>query len=77
MPTENKIATRALNPVAETLMLPLCYRALETRRPDTPLRDPKAGELVAQLDLDFARIERQLRKSGQALHFCNFTLKSS
>ncbi len=48
-----------LNDVSETLLLPLAYRAAESRRPDALIHDPKAAEIVAQLAYDFSKLERQ------------------
>jgi O-methyltransferase involved in polyketide biosynthesis len=44
--------------VAETLLLPLYNRAMETQRPDAMLKDEKAVELVTQMRLDFSRIRK-------------------
>lgn len=44
--------------MAETLLIPLYVRALETRRPDALLKDEKAVALVAQMDAAFSRIRR-------------------
>jgi O-methyltransferase involved in polyketide biosynthesis len=41
--------------VAETLLLPLYARAVESRRTDGVLRDRRAEALVARLDYDFGR----------------------
>jgi len=49
-----------LSGVAETLLLPLYNRAMETQRPDAMLKDEKAVELVTQMRLDFSRV-RQVR----------------
>ncbi|WP_419999928.1 class I SAM-dependent methyltransferase [Streptomyces boninensis] len=46
-----------LGTVQETLLIPLYGRAVETRDPDGMLRDPKALEMVAALDYDFARFD--------------------
>jgi O-methyltransferase involved in polyketide biosynthesis len=43
---------QALNSVSETLLIPLCYRAIETQRPDALIKDEKAVELVKQLSSD-------------------------
>ncbi|HNT76695.1 MAG TPA: class I SAM-dependent methyltransferase [Anaerolineae bacterium] len=48
-----------LNDISETLLLPLAYRAFESRRPDALIHDPKAAEIVAQLAYDFSKLERQ------------------
>lgn len=55
----DKIAVEALGAVSETLLLPLACRAIESRRSDGLIHDPKAIEIVAQLAYDFARLERQ------------------
>ena len=54
-----KVNVQQLNPVAQTLMLPLGYRALESRRPDALIHDPKAEEIMGQLAYDFSRIQRE------------------
>jgi O-methyltransferase involved in polyketide biosynthesis len=46
--------------VAETLLIPLYMRALESQRPDALVRDRKAVALVTQSVLDFSRV-RQIR----------------
>jgi len=56
---QESIDIRHLDPTAETLVLPLCYRAMESQRPDALIHDPKAAEIVAQLDYDFTRIKSQ------------------
>ena len=43
---------QALSGVAETLLIPLCYRAIETQRPDAMIKDEKAVELIKQLSSD-------------------------
>ena len=47
-----------LNAVSQTLLIPLYFRALESQRPDALVRDPKAVELVGQLDYDFSGIQK-------------------
>ncbi len=47
-----------LNEVSQTLLIPLYFRAIESLRPDALVRDPKAVELVDQLDYDFSGIQR-------------------
>lgn len=44
-----------LGPVQQTLLMPLLGRALETRKPRGLIRDPRAVEIVDQLDYDFDR----------------------
>jgi len=53
---------RNLNAVSRTLMIPLYIRAMESRRPDAIVRDPKALELVGRLDYDFSLVRS--RKKG-------------
>ena len=45
-------ANHGLSGVPETLLIPLCYRAIETPRPDALIKDEKAVELVKQLSSD-------------------------
>ena len=45
----------ALGEISETLMIPLWCRAIETERRHGLLRDPRAREIVGQLDYDFER----------------------
>ena len=47
-----------LSGVAETLLIPLYVRALESRRPDAILRDERAVALVTQMSYDFQGIKR-------------------
>lgn len=46
-----------LSGVAETLLIPLYFRAKETQRPDALVRDEQAVALVKQLDYDFSKIK--------------------
>ncbi len=55
MPTQT---FRNLNAVSQTLLIPLYFRALESQPPDALVRDPKAVELVGQLDSDFSGVQR-------------------
>jgi O-methyltransferase involved in polyketide biosynthesis len=43
----------ALNGVAETLLIPLYNRAMESQRPDAIMKDEKAVALVKQMSYDF------------------------
>ena len=52
-----KITTQDLRGVAETLLIPLYVRALESERPDALLKDEKAVALVRQVDYDFSRFK--------------------
>ena len=60
--------TKTLDPtlrgVAETLLLTLYIRAMESQRPDALLRDEKAAALVRQLDYDFARVAQVKMDDG-------------
>ncbi|MEM7348562.1 MAG: class I SAM-dependent methyltransferase [Chloroflexota bacterium] len=47
--------TVSLGSVQETLLIPLYSRALETARPNGLLKDPRAVEIVEQLDYDFGK----------------------
>jgi O-methyltransferase involved in polyketide biosynthesis len=49
-----------LGGVAETLLIPLYVRAVESARPDALLRDEKAVSVLAQMDSAFSRI-RQIK----------------
>ena len=42
----SETTNRNLSDVSETLLIPLCYRAMETRRPDAMIKDEKAAELI-------------------------------
>ena len=43
--------------VAETLLIPLCYRAVEARQPHPLLSDPRAQEMINQLGIDPAHLK--------------------
>jgi len=58
MPTHT---IRNLNAVSQTLLIPLYIRAMESQSPDALVRDPKAVELVGQLDYDFSGVQRPKR----------------
>lgn len=47
-----------LSTVAETLLIPLYNRAMESQRPDALLKDEIAMELVKQERLDFSRVKQ-------------------
>jgi O-methyltransferase involved in polyketide biosynthesis len=51
-------AIRNLSDVSQTLLIPLYFRAMESRRPDALVRDPKAVELAGRLDWDFSGMRR-------------------
>lgn len=50
--------THNLTGVAETLMITLYARAIETQRPDPILSDRKAVEIAEHLDYDFSKYEK-------------------
>ena len=52
----SEITLQSLNDVAETHLIPLYIRAIESQRPDALLKDEKAVALVRQMDYDFSRI---------------------
>ena len=52
------IANHSLSGVAETLLIPLYVRALESLRSDALLKDEKAVALVTQMDTAFSRIKQ-------------------
>ena len=52
----DKIPPEALSAVSEMMLATLYTHALESRRPDALIRDPRAEELVACIDYDFARL---------------------
>ncbi len=54
-----KIRVAEFSPVSRTLLIPLYTRALESRRPDALLRDPKAEELVGRIDDDFSGVTQK------------------
>ncbi|SOD62974.1 O-Methyltransferase involved in polyketide biosynthesis [Streptomyces zhaozhouensis] len=57
----------SLGAVQETLLIPLYGRAVEHRRPDAALTDPRAAELVDALDYDFARFAELPSLTGSVL----------
>lgn len=52
----SEITLQSLSDVAETLLIPLYIRAIESQRPDALIKDEKAVALVRQMDYDFSRI---------------------
>ena len=45
-----------LDQIAQTLLIPLCYRAVEARQPDALVRDPCAQEIIDRLGVDPAHL---------------------
>jgi O-methyltransferase involved in polyketide biosynthesis len=50
--------SQTLSGVAETLLITLYLRAMESQRPDALIKDEKAVALVAQMSYDFDRIRQ-------------------
>jgi O-methyltransferase involved in polyketide biosynthesis len=48
----------ALSGVAETLLIPLYNRAMESQRPDAIMKDEKAVALVTQMSYDFDQVRK-------------------
>ena len=53
-----EITDQTLSGVAETLLITLYIRAMESRRPDALIKDKKAVALVNRLGYDFARFNQ-------------------
>lgn len=53
----NKLHLDSQNPIAETMLIALYARAVETQRPDALLRDEQAVELVERIDYDYFRLK--------------------
>jgi len=49
-----QVQAQDLSAVSQTMLATLYSHALESRRPDGLIRDPRAEELVAHIDYDFA-----------------------
>jgi O-methyltransferase involved in polyketide biosynthesis len=54
----------ALSGVAETLLIPLYNRAMESQRPDAIMKDEKAVALVTQMGYDFAQVRKVRMSEG-------------
>lgn len=54
----SEIANQNLSGVAETLLIPLYIRAIESQRPDALLKDEKAVALVTQMASAFSEIKQ-------------------
>jgi O-methyltransferase involved in polyketide biosynthesis len=54
----SEIANQNLSGVAETLLLPLYIRAMESQRPDALIKDDKAVELIKKLNHDSSWITK-------------------
>ena len=49
-----------LDPIVETMLIPLYFRSAEGQRPDGLLNDPRAGKVLAQVDFDFSYLRKQV-----------------
>jgi len=56
-----------LGTIQETLLIPLYGRAVETRKEEAILTDPRAEEIVAAIDYDFARFDNLPSLTGAVL----------
>jgi len=61
----SKNTNQNLSDVAETLLIPLCIRAIESQRPDALIKDEKAVALVRQMDFDPSRLLAKIQKETQ------------
>ncbi len=50
--------SQTLNGVAETLLIPLYNRAMESQRPDAIMKDEKAVDLVTKMSYDFDQVRK-------------------
>src|SRR3954467_15976702 len=57
MNTQDKISVSSLTHVPETMLVPLYFKARETRQHGI-IRDDKAVEIVNKIDYDFARMDK-------------------
>jgi len=53
------IRLKNLSLVEQTSLFPAYYRALESQRPDGLIKDPKAVELIKNIDYDFTQLKIQ------------------
>ncbi len=73
MASKSKISVADLAESAETLLLPLYFRALDSRQPDSVLKDSMAAEMVDRLDYAFSRIKgRSFSQEGVVLRALEF-----
>jgi len=49
----------ALDGVEETMLIPLCIKAEETKRPNPRIRDVRAVEMINRIDYDFSKFEKK------------------
>lgn len=53
-----------LEGVAETMLIPLCAKAVETKRKNSRFIDEKAVELVNKIDYDFSKFDKRFTREG-------------
>jgi len=53
-----------LSGVAETLLIPLYNRAMDSQRPDAIMKDEKAVELVTRMNYDFSQVRKIRMNEG-------------
>jgi len=53
-----KVDTEKLTGVPETLLIPLYFKAVETQRVDSIIRDEKAVEIIQHIEYDFAKFDK-------------------
>jgi O-methyltransferase involved in polyketide biosynthesis len=56
-PVDQKLDSKKLSAVAETLFIPLYFRAREARRENAILRDEQAEGIVGAVDYDFSHLK--------------------
>ncbi len=55
--SSHRVKVEGLHNVSKTLLIALYLRALESQHPNGLINDPKAVELVGQLDFDFSKLK--------------------
>jgi O-methyltransferase involved in polyketide biosynthesis len=74
----SEIDGQDLSGVAETLLITLYLRAMQSQRPDALIKDEEAVELVTRLTYDFARVRRiRLSRLGPPFPITSPRLTSS
>jgi O-methyltransferase involved in polyketide biosynthesis len=62
-----EIANQNLSGVAETLLIPLYNRAMESQRPDAIMKDEKAVALVTKMNYDFDQVRKIRTHEGNKI----------
>ena len=55
---KSELVDPGLSGVAETLLIPLYNRAMESQRPDAMMTDRRAVEIVAQMSYNFDQVRK-------------------